>query len=300
MSFVVKLLIMHKDTMLDILEAAAVGNTASIQRHLKQGTSIETKDEYGRTALMQASNHCEVVEFLLNNGANVNSVDSSGKTALIFSVFAGNLRTTQLLLTRGADAQLRDTSGKLPVTYAWEASNYEMLQVFYDAEPKFDLALAAVFGELETIKEILREGGNIDKKNEFGETALTAAIGRDNIDVTEYLIQAGANVNLIGRYSSPLVSAILKRNVPIVINLISHGANVNDITDYGTPLIAAVTSGVPMIVEVLLENHADINAVDAEGDTAFSLAVYEENSEIVELLERKIKELRNRALIGSQ
>ena len=279
---------MQKANTPEIIKASTEGDTVKVQSLLEIGVSTETRDLYGRTALMTASKHLKVLEILLNNGANINAVDSSGKTPLIFSVFASNIQATKFLLERGADAHTRDKSGRLPLTYAWEASNYEMLEVFYDAEPKFDIASAAVVGKLEGVKDILREGSNIDKRSEFGETALTASIGRDHFAVAKYLIQVGADVNLIGRYCSPLVSVILKRNVQLVKDLIHHGADINGLTDYGSPLIAAVTSGDLEIIELLLDNQADINAVDAEGDTVLSLAIYEENYEIVEFLKRKI------------
>ena len=139
-------------------------------------------------------------------------------------------------------------------------------------------------GDLEKVKHLHQQGADLDGINAFGETALTAAIRRKHFEIADYLIDSGADVNLLGRYCSPLVSAIQKRNIPLIKRLISHGADVNKMTDYGSPLIAAVTSTDLDIVRLMLDYQANIHAVDNEGDTALSVAISEQYQEIIDLL----------------
>ncbi len=48
----------------------------------------------------------EIIELLLNHGANVQSEDkSTGTTALQMAIIKGNLSTTQLLVAHGADTK---------------------------------------------------------------------------------------------------------------------------------------------------------------------------------------------------
>ncbi len=268
----------------EIIEAATNGDTDRVRDLLEQGAPIDTRDMYDRTALMKASSHVDTLQLLLDSKANGNAVDNSGKTPLIFAVFARNTQAIALLLAYGADYYIRDKSGKLPVTYAWGAANDDLLQILYNAEPESDIVLAAVLGDLEKVKYLHQQGADINIPNEFGETALTVAISRGHFEIANYLIESGVDVNRMGRYCSPLVSAIQKREVRLIEHLIIYGADVNGMTDYGSPLIAAVTSGDLEIVKLLLDHKANVRLVDNEGDTALSSAVYEEYQEIVDPL----------------
>ena len=53
----------------------------------------------------------DLVERLLQHGADVDAVDNDGVTPLMRASFGGHLRVVQLLLTRGADTSLRDRDG---------------------------------------------------------------------------------------------------------------------------------------------------------------------------------------------
>ena len=61
---------------------------------LGTGADIDKKDWAGRTALMMATQatHRKVVSILLNNGANLNSQDDNGYTALEYAVKLGTRR----------------------------------------------------------------------------------------------------------------------------------------------------------------------------------------------------------------
>lgn len=78
-------------------------------------------DQAGWAPIHEAANygHVEVVQFLLDHGANVNeqgklsSIECQGITPLIDSCTNGHLTVVELLLDRGAKAELKTT--KTPV-----------------------------------------------------------------------------------------------------------------------------------------------------------------------------------------
>mmetsp|Transcript_20065 Transcript_20065/g.23109 ORF Transcript_20065/g.23109 Transcript_20065/m.23109 type:complete len:791 (-) Transcript_20065:122-2494(-) len=62
------------------------------------------------------------VNFLLDNGADVNARTKEGETPLMWAVRDGQIDTVTLLLSRGADATAVDSEGRSVVTYAASAS----------------------------------------------------------------------------------------------------------------------------------------------------------------------------------
>ena len=69
----------------ELLEAAREGDTASVRRLLKQGANIETKDQGGSTALALAADygHADTVNLLLVKGADPVAGRVAGDDALI-------------------------------------------------------------------------------------------------------------------------------------------------------------------------------------------------------------------------
>jgi ankyrin repeat protein len=53
----------------------------------------------------------EVAQFLVINGANVNSTSLNGSTPLMMAVQSGNEQLVKFLLDSGADLQIRNTQG---------------------------------------------------------------------------------------------------------------------------------------------------------------------------------------------
>ena len=70
-----------------LLTAARQGSLDSLQSTIAAGADVNTRyEKNGRTPLMEAVIECHsnCVEKLLEMGADVNRIDSSGKTALMF------------------------------------------------------------------------------------------------------------------------------------------------------------------------------------------------------------------------
>jgi len=70
-------------------------------------------DHIGWTPLHYACTRgqLEVAQFLIANGANVNSISINGSTSLMMAVQSGNEDLVKVLLDKGADIRLRNTQG---------------------------------------------------------------------------------------------------------------------------------------------------------------------------------------------
>ncbi|CAI5456054.1 unnamed protein product [Caenorhabditis angaria] len=90
-------------------------------------------------------------------------------------------------------------------------------------------------GELEVVKELV----NADNLNEVynGRTAIQIASDYGHVNIVEFLIGMGANINDVDRYGiTPLLSAVWEGHVAVVKLLLAHGANRNVKAPDGTPL----------------------------------------------------------------
>lgn len=83
------------------------------------------------TALHIASyyNFKHVVKQLLDNGADVNIVDSRGRTALIFASYYNFIDIVKLLVDKGADPNIKDNWKNTAITYAMQSNFYDVYEL---------------------------------------------------------------------------------------------------------------------------------------------------------------------------
>jgi len=108
---------------------------------IRLGEDIEKKDSEGKTPLFIAVNNpafisnrmqtakIQIVELLLEKGANVNIQDNVGGTPLHYAVFSGKIEPVRLLLKYGARIDIKDKDGLTPVYLAEQLQNNEILKI---------------------------------------------------------------------------------------------------------------------------------------------------------------------------
>lgn len=73
------------------------------------------------------SGHGNLVEILLENGADANIKVVDGKTPLYVAALNGHGRVVEILLENGADISIKDNWGSTPFSAATESGNYFLL-----------------------------------------------------------------------------------------------------------------------------------------------------------------------------
>ncbi|NDD55013.1 ankyrin repeat domain-containing protein [bacterium] len=96
--------------------AAANGNITTLRRLIQEGGNIEMLDSYDNTLLhlAAAKGHLKAVALLLgqkNILKNLDAVDKGGWTPLHKAVFNGHLEIAQLLVTCGANKTIKTGDG---------------------------------------------------------------------------------------------------------------------------------------------------------------------------------------------
>ncbi|MDD5773688.1 MAG: ankyrin repeat domain-containing protein [bacterium] len=151
------------------------------------------------------------------------------------------------------------------------------------------LISAAEKGDINTVKQLLDQGADINVKDRNGITALITAVWNSYTEIVKLLLEKGADVNAKDDYGrTVLMKAVEDGNIEIIKLLMDKGADINkkDI-DGNTALILAGSFNRLEAVTLLLEKNADINIKNDEGFTAFTWASEGGYIEIVkELLEK--------------
>jgi len=130
--------------------------------------------------------------------------------------------------------------------------------------------------EIAKVKKLLKNGVNINNtRNISGDTPLFCAIKAKNVEMVNFLIEHGADVNyqMPHGYSALSIASSVSSwgNEEIVELLLEKGLDVNKQDGFGcTPLFDATHYLNLAIVEVLLDKGADINIKNNSGNSVLS------------------------------
>lgn len=108
---------------------------------IDKGASVNTlSSDNGNSLLMEAvyKGDDEIVNSLIEHGADLNIVNKNGQTALMIAIGAGHEGITGLLLRSGADAAIADLLGMTALQYAELFHKENIIKMIKHALPKGD------------------------------------------------------------------------------------------------------------------------------------------------------------------
>ena len=219
--------------------------TSMLEHLLAHGADANGCNEYGDTALMEASlrGDREIVALLLENGAKVDVSNSSG-TALHNACREVHVDVVEILIAYGADVNSKtayddDDVQHFPLDHALEYGHYKVVR-------KLTSRGANVSNVIRRINYLPRAAENgwaeiVDFLVTHGEDINATVFWEPNSPpyshkhIAEFLIQEGADVNVVARlrrgknlyYFTTLYVAIMKGYEDIVELLVTNGADVN-------------------------------------------------------------------------
>uniref|UniRef100_A0A7M4ECL6 Ankyrin repeat domain 61 n=1 Tax=Crocodylus porosus TaxID=8502 RepID=A0A7M4ECL6_CROPO len=262
---------MQDPPILPIHLAAKYRKKKSLQCLLEAGADPKIRDNRGYTAL----------HLLLLHWPNIYSTGTA-----ILDRLQRNLATTQ----SNAEKCLRILCEK------GAKINHEMGS-YYKHSP---LHLALYSGASQAISILIENGTNINETDEFGKTALHTAAELLNKEVTETLINCGANINCtVPTYgktalqlavctASSKAGTVLAVDIDCIRLLLIKGAKVNTQDCEGCTVIHdACSGGRKEIVDLLLDYKADVNCLTSHGQSPLFLFLqHKSNMKRVPLLNK--------------
>ncbi|KAE8742853.1 hypothetical protein FOCC_FOCC011534 [Frankliniella occidentalis] len=228
------------------LAACASGDKEEVVRLLEKGADIDTANVDGLTALHQAciDDNLDMVEFLVEHGADVNRGDNEGWTPLHATASCGFISIAKYLIEHGANVAAVNNDGELPLDIA-ESDEMEELLLDHITTKEIDCDEAR--GEEERMmmmdaKEWINNGEMEDKPHpKTGASALHVAAAKGYIKVISVLLQGKVDIN-------------------------------SQDCDGWTPLHAAAHWGQKEACEMLVEHFCDMEIKNYVGQTAFDVA----------------------------
>ncbi len=151
-----------------------------------------------------------------------------------------------------------------------------------------ELFSAVISGGLDAVKKLVDGGANIDAKAEGGWTPLMVATEKGHAEIAFFLLEKGANPNVVAemRHSTPLLIASRYKRFNIATALIQKGADVNALeTDGTSSLLWAAENGDIETARMLISSGAKLEIADNNIDfTPLMWAVNTGNMEMASLL----------------
>ena len=275
------------------LQLAAVnGSVTTARTLLDAGADPNAVLPEGETILMTAARtgRRDLLQLLLDRGADLNGREKwYGETALMWAVVENHADAVRVLLDRGAD--VNQTSA--PLTFARRRNGQSILSLGRWTP----LMYAARENALDAGRVLASAHADLNVTDPDGATALVIAIINANYDFAAFLIDAGADPNIVDNEAGmgPLYAAIdMHRlavghgrpnprpsgaldSMDIVRRLLDHKANPNAVLKApifqrqhtigdatlgkgATPLLRAAKSGDVEMMKLLLAAGADPKA----------------------------------------
>ena len=256
-----------------IWSAAAEGNLNSVKKYLAKGLDINAKGgSLKSSALLSATLYDQVkmAEFLIQNGADVNTKGDDGGTALHATAFLGQYEIAKLLIQNGADVNAKNNEGETVINSTmadWETTKFiaGMLQLKLDRE--------SVETGRSQIVELLRKNGVTAEFSDPTDNNFWTMVGVGNLQAVKQHLAKGLDINAKNKDGvTALQIATLLGQYEIAELLVQKGADVNTKANDGTTALhSAAFLGRYKEAKLLLENRIDANIRDNDGATAIDI-----------------------------
>ena len=224
------------------------------------------------------------VRALLAQRVDLAAADADGSTALHWAAHGNNLELVDLLLDAGADARTSTRYKVTPLYFAAQNGNAAVMARLLDAgadpngtvyEGQTMLMTAALAGKADAVRLLLTRDATVDVAEPYrGQTALMWAAAEGNADAAAVLVEAGADIRKksTGGFT-PLLFAVRNAHIPVTVRLLDLGADVNDVAPDGSSALSVATVNAYFeLASVLLDRGANPNLTDPRGSPLHAVA----------------------------
>jgi uncharacterized protein len=253
------------------LREAVLSNDVELARlRLDEGASVDTGGfMYDGPLLMIAAElgHIEIVNLLLDRGANIELPDDCNKATLQAAAQYGQLEVVRCLLDRGAEIDAGIGSGHSALSYAAYEGHHDVVALLLARGAQRGLVDAVALNDETLVEELLRDVADVDSAFQVGPRLAMQAVSRGNSRMTCLLLNNGA----VHLHAWQLLDDDG--------TVFSHRW-----LDEHSLLAEAARHGHIQLVHLLIDRGADLHAVGKDGLTPLAWAIREGQGEVIRIL----------------
>lgn len=270
--------------------AAAAGNAEIVNYLIAKGSDVNYADSHGDPiaayAAAMGNQNTAVYDALFKAGVNPKQRYEDGATLMMLAAPSDkDLTLINYFATKGLTLLDKDNNGNTVADYAARFGNQDLINKLIQkgVKPTSGALFFAAQGSrqvsngIDTYKYLV-ETLKLDPKgtNKDGATILHVLVRRPNMDVINYFLTKGVDVNKTDNEKNTVLMNAVGRDVALLNTLLSKTSNINAINDKGeSALTKAIASGSAEVATLLIKSGADINVADKDGR---NLAYYWFNS----------------------
>lgn len=206
----------------------------TIAKVLSQGEQLGINKELSRVMypvlLCSAGSRgdIEAVERMIGGDISIDMGDYDGRTALHLAAADGQVKMVQFLLDNGADVNVSDRWGATPLQDALRHHQDEIVRVLEGAGGNAqNLGLTRSFcqavasGQFEDVKTVLAQGANPSEADCDGRTPLHLAASYGFNEIVEFLLKSGARRDMKDRWGATPLDDAKRYNHQSIISTLS-------------------------------------------------------------------------------
>jgi ankyrin repeat protein len=229
----------------------------------------------------------EVLDLLLEKGADVNACNKWRETPLLIAANNGHVEAVKALLKSGADPSLCSEAGWSALTFAAHKGYSDIVRLLLAAKapvncrvtedlstPLHKACAGSKPGHLSAVTQLLGGNADVHALNKWRETPLLTAANHGQDKAVGELLRYGADpCKCTDTGWSPLSIAAYKGHDEVVRLLLEEGAPTEEDDPTLSALLQAATKGLPETCILLLRHGADHTVTTKKGDTALAILV---------------------------
>ncbi|QOV90614.1 ankyrin repeat domain-containing protein [Humisphaera borealis] len=205
---------------------------------------------------------------LIETGADVNTGQADGATALHWAVHRDDSATVKLLLTAGANPKAANRYGVTPLSLACVNGSGMIVTALLEAgaDPNATLRggetalmTAARTGRISPLQALLRHKANVDAADRKGQTAIMWAAADGHADAVQLLIKAGADFRRrLDSGFTPFLFAARNGRIEVVRTLLKSGIDANEVIKTEKGAGRAPRDGTSALLLAVENGHFDL------------------------------------------
>lgn len=244
-----------------LLEAASGGQLKILEFLIQNGADINIRDKKGCNILIRAllCGHLDIVKYCIDVlKFNKNCRSNNGYTPLIHASYHGHVNIVEYLISIDVDINKKDNWDYTAFMHACQRGHKEIVEIlFANIQVEISqqsLILAAQEGHIKIVEYLIEKDLDINVKDDNKLSSLSWACIKGYLPILQLLIKNGANVNDQDVNDvTPLMWAIQEKNIEIVKFLLVHGANINNYDRYKIDCITLAKQNKTIEIVSILE-----------------------------------------------